>query len=75
MGAVAWLAPSQRGWPDRSGPALSSARRKTRIHCAGPAEPGFEEYVSDPAKPVPFLRRPIHLEGEQAESMIGKLGW
>jgi uncharacterized protein len=29
------------------------------------AEPGFDEYVSDPAKPVPFLPRPIHLEGEE----------
>jgi uncharacterized protein len=34
------------------------------------AEPGFEEYVSDPAKPVPFLRRPIHLEGD-----AGELDW
>ena len=33
----------------------------------GPAEPGFEEYMSDPAKPVPFLRRPIHIEDEQGE--------
>jgi putative CocE/NonD family hydrolase len=31
------------------------------------AEPGFEEYLSDPAKPVPFLRRPIHLEGDAGE--------
>jgi uncharacterized protein len=34
------------------------------------SEPGFEEYVSDPAKPVPFLRRPIHLEGD-----AGELDW
>jgi putative CocE/NonD family hydrolase len=28
---------------------------------------GFEEYVSDPAKPVPFLPRPIHLDGDAGE--------
>ena len=31
---------------------------------AGGADPGFEEYVSDPAKPVPFKKRPIEEEGE-----------
>jgi uncharacterized protein len=30
-------------------------------------EPGFEEYVSDPAKPVPFLPRPIHLGDETGQ--------
>jgi putative CocE/NonD family hydrolase len=25
----------------------------------------FESYVSDPAKPVPYLPRPIHIEGEE----------
>jgi putative CocE/NonD family hydrolase len=25
---------------------------------------GFETYVSDPAKPVPYLPRPIHIEGD-----------
>jgi len=28
------------------------------------ALPGFDSYVSDPAKPVPYLPRPIHIEGE-----------
>jgi putative CocE/NonD family hydrolase len=27
------------------------------------ASPGYDEYVADPAKPVPFLPRPVHLEG------------
>jgi putative CocE/NonD family hydrolase len=31
------------------------------------AAPGFTSYVSDPAKPVPFLPRPVHLEGEAGE--------
>jgi hypothetical protein len=29
---------------------------------------GFETYVSDPAKPVPYLPRPIHTEGEGESS-------
>jgi putative CocE/NonD family hydrolase len=31
---------------------------------AAGADPGYEEYVSDPAKPVPFKKRPIEEEGE-----------
>ncbi len=36
---------------------------------APPADekPGYDEYVADPAKPVPFLPRPVHLEGDQGE--------
>jgi len=29
-----------------------------------PSLPGFDSYVSDPAKPVPYLPRPIHIEGD-----------
>jgi hypothetical protein len=29
---------------------------------------GFDSYVSDPAKPVPYLPRPIHIEGDAGES-------
>ncbi len=28
---------------------------------------GFDSYVSDPAKPVPYLPRPVHIEGEAGE--------
>ena len=38
---------------------------KLGFNQAPAAEPGFDQYVSDPAKPVPFLPRPIHLEGEE----------
>jgi hypothetical protein len=31
---------------------------------ATPAGSGFESYVSDPAKPVPYLPRPIHIGGQ-----------
>jgi uncharacterized protein len=32
-----------------------------------PSAPGYEEYVSDPAKPVPYLPRPIHIDGDEGE--------
>jgi putative CocE/NonD family hydrolase len=32
------------------------------------AQPGYSAYVSDPAKPVPFLPRPVHLAGEAGEA-------
>jgi putative CocE/NonD family hydrolase len=32
------------------------------------AQPSYTAYVSDPAKPVPFLPRPVHLEGESGEA-------
>jgi uncharacterized protein len=34
---------------------------------AAKLDPGYAEYVSDPEKPIPFLPRPIHLEGEEGE--------
>jgi hypothetical protein len=40
---------------------------KLGFNRASAMEPGFDEYVSDPAKPVPFLPRPIHLQGEDGE--------
>jgi putative CocE/NonD family hydrolase len=41
-----------------------------RLGFAAPAAatPGFESYVSDPAKPVPFLPRPVHLSGDDGEA-------
>jgi uncharacterized protein len=35
-----------------------------RLGSSGAAASDFESYVSDPAKPVPYLPRPIHIEGE-----------
>jgi putative CocE/NonD family hydrolase len=32
------------------------------------AAAGYDSYVSDPAKPVPYLLRPIHIEGEEGET-------
>ena len=30
--------------------------------------PGFESYIADPAKPVPYLPRPVHIEGDGESS-------
>jgi putative CocE/NonD family hydrolase len=34
-----------------------------------PAEAAFEEYISDPAKPVPFVRRPIKAMGYEEDNL------
>ena len=39
---------------------------------AGPAD-GFSAYVSDPAKPVPFIQRPIHLLADGEGAGLGEL--
>jgi hypothetical protein len=39
-----------------------------RLGSSGGAASDFEAYVSDPAKPVPYLPRPIHIEGEAGET-------
>jgi uncharacterized protein len=41
---------------------------KLRLGVSDAATPDFEAYVSDPAKPVPYLPRPIHIGGEEGET-------
>jgi putative CocE/NonD family hydrolase len=31
------------------------------------AVPGFDSYISDPSRPVPYLPRPVHIEGDAGE--------
>src|SRR3984957_14134275 len=38
-----------------------------RLDSPAPAASGFDSYVSDPAKPVPYLPRPIHIGGDEGE--------
>ena len=60
--------------------ACSISREKLYLQPGGglgftaPAGTGFEAYVSDPAKPVPYLPRPIHTEGCRL-NRAGKPGW
>jgi putative CocE/NonD family hydrolase len=66
-GANRWEV-SQR-WPDGAerplylapGLALSFAR---------PAQAGTDDYVSDPAKPVPMRPRPVHLDGDDWKTWL-----
>jgi hypothetical protein len=39
-----------------------------RLGSPGGASSDFESYVSDPAKPVPYMPRPIHIEGDEGEN-------
>ncbi len=39
-----------------------------RLGLTAPVGAGFESYVSDPAKPVPYIPRPIHIGGETGET-------
>jgi putative CocE/NonD family hydrolase len=43
----------------RATPLFLVAGSKLRFEAAQPGDPPFQEYVSDPAKPVPFRARPI----------------
>jgi hypothetical protein len=39
-----------------------------RLGASAAAASGFDSYVSDPAKPVPYLPRPIHIGGDEGET-------
>jgi putative CocE/NonD family hydrolase len=45
---------------------LSATLDSNSASRAGPAD--FESYVADPAKPVPYIPRPIHIGGEAGEA-------
>jgi putative CocE/NonD family hydrolase len=67
-GANRWQ--SLREWPAGCESDCSIQSRKMYLQPGGglsfslPSGMGFESYVSDPAKPVPYLPRPIHIEGD-----------
>jgi putative CocE/NonD family hydrolase len=55
----AWPAGCPSGCPVRPTPLYLTAGQGLRFETPGPEEAPFEEYVSDPAKPVPYQPRPI----------------
>jgi putative CocE/NonD family hydrolase len=63
------------GWPMGCAVGCRIERTPLYLHAGGSVsltvptakESGFESYVSDPAKPVPYLPRPIHTEGRAGE--------
>ena len=54
-----WPAGCASGCTVRPTPLYLAAGLKLSFTPAKSAEPGFEEYLSDPAKPVPYRARPI----------------
>ncbi len=70
-GGNRWL--SLASWPQ--GCATGCAITPTKLYlqpggqlsytASGAKTPTFESYVSDPAKPIPFIPRPVHTEGEE----------
>jgi hypothetical protein len=59
-------------WPAGCTAGCALEHRKLFLQPGGglsfmPAVSGFDSYVSDPSKPVPYLPRPIHIGGESGE--------
>jgi len=55
------LPPQAEG--DKATPLYLRAGLKLSQEAPQPGDAAFEEYISDPAKPVPFVRRPIQAMG------------
>ncbi|MDE2436125.1 MAG: CocE/NonD family hydrolase [Sphingomonadales bacterium] len=51
-------------WPAGTETPLYLAGNGT-LSWTKPAAGGADDYVSDPAKPVPFIPRPVHMDGDQ----------
>ena len=58
-----WPAGCMSGCTVRATPLYLTAGLKLRFEAPQPGEAPFEEYISDPAKPVPFRARPIQPVG------------
>jgi putative CocE/NonD family hydrolase len=63
-------------WPSCAGACRIDHRKlylqsggKLAFSAPAAATPGYETYVSDPGKPVPYLPRPIHIEGNAGEQV------
>jgi uncharacterized protein len=56
-----------RTWPGIAKPTPLYLGAGLKLQFATPAGAGhgYEEYVSDPAKPVPFIRRPVDASGDR----------
>jgi uncharacterized protein len=61
-----WPAGCPSGCSVRPTPLYLNAGRKMSFTPPKSGDAAYDEYVSDPAKPVPFIPRPVHLEGSNA---------
>jgi len=62
----AWPAGCETGCPVKPTPLYLAAGLKATFTRPGAADTAFDEYVSDPSKPVPFRSRPIQPVGYSA---------
>jgi putative CocE/NonD family hydrolase len=57
-----------KSWPQARStrPMYLNANGKLSFEAPGAAESRYDEYVSDPAKPVPYVPRPVHFADRQS---------
>ena len=65
----AWPPKAEGDKAGRMTPLYLRAGLKLSHEAPKPGEASFEEYVSDPAKPVPFVRRPIKAMGYEEDNV------
>jgi putative CocE/NonD family hydrolase len=63
----AWPAGCASGCRIERRPLYLKATGRLGFEAPAAATPGYESYVSDPAKPVPYLPRPVHIKGDDGE--------
>jgi putative CocE/NonD family hydrolase len=61
-----WPLACEQGCPAKSRPLYLQAESALGFDAPADSATGYDEYVSDPAKPVPYLPRPIHFEDGDA---------
>jgi putative CocE/NonD family hydrolase len=59
----AWPPKTKEGKAGKLTPLYLRSGLKLSLKAPRPGEPAYEEYISDPAKPIPFVRRPIQPMG------------
>ena len=62
----AWPLACEKGCAATSKPLYLSAKQGLSFAAPAAAEDAFDEYVSDPAKPVPYQHRPVHFADHDA---------
>jgi putative CocE/NonD family hydrolase len=63
---LSWPSGCEKGCPPKPTPLYLLADSKVSFTRAAPDTPGYDEYVSDPAKPVPYRTRPVQPMGYDA---------
>ena len=61
-----WPLACEQGCPSTSKPLYLAADSKLGFNAPAAAPSSYDEYVSDPAKPVPYLPRPVRFEDGDA---------